>query len=49
MRMLPVKRNYAFENPDVPHGEQYVLKVCVGQYVARGGQYGADARSLPVR
>lgn len=30
MRMLPVKRNYAFENPDVPHGEQYILKVGVG-------------------
>jgi hypothetical protein len=27
MRMLPVKRQYAFENGDVPHGEQYVLKV----------------------
>ena len=25
--MVPVKRNYAFENPEVQHGEQWVLKV----------------------
>ncbi|BAB10944.1 DNA polymerase alpha 1 [Arabidopsis thaliana] len=25
--MAPVKRNYAFERPDVPAGEQYVLKI----------------------
>ncbi|GLC52568.1 hypothetical protein PLESTB_000644200 [Pleodorina starrii] len=27
MRMVPVKRSYAFENKDVPQGEQWVLKV----------------------
>ncbi|GIM16515.1 hypothetical protein Vretimale_19154 [Volvox reticuliferus] len=27
MRMMPVKRSYAFENKDVPHGEQWVIKV----------------------
>lgn len=26
-RMVPVKRSYAFELGDVPHGEQWVLKV----------------------
>ncbi|EFH42976.1 hypothetical protein ARALYDRAFT_332862 [Arabidopsis lyrata subsp. lyrata] len=25
--MAPVKRNYAFERPDVPTGEQYVMKI----------------------
>lgn len=25
--MKPVLRNYAFEQPEVPHGQQYVLKV----------------------
>ena len=33
--MAPVKRNYAFENPDVPLGEQWVLKV---RYAAVQGQ-----------
>lgn len=27
MRIVPVRRSYAFENKDVPHGEQWVLKV----------------------
>ena len=27
MRVVPVKRNYAFEDPGVAHGEQWVLKV----------------------
>ncbi|PNW83953.1 hypothetical protein CHLRE_04g214350v5 [Chlamydomonas reinhardtii] len=27
MRMVPVRRSYAFENRDVPHGEQWVIKV----------------------
>lgn len=27
MRVVPVKRNYAFEDAAVPHGEQWVLKV----------------------
>lgn len=27
MTMRPVRRSYGFENPGVPHGEQYVLKV----------------------
>ncbi|KIY94207.1 DNA polymerase alpha subunit A, partial [Monoraphidium neglectum] len=27
MRVVPVRRNYAFEDPSVPHGEQWVLKV----------------------
>ncbi|EFJ41338.1 hypothetical protein VOLCADRAFT_107737 [Volvox carteri f. nagariensis] len=27
MRMVPVKRSYAFEVKDVPHGEQWVIKV----------------------
>ena len=27
MRMMPVRRSYAFENRAVPHGEQWVLKV----------------------
>lgn len=27
MRMVPVKRKYAFENPLIPQGDQYVLKV----------------------
>jgi hypothetical protein len=27
MRVVPVKRNYAFEDPAVPHGEQWVIKV----------------------
>jgi hypothetical protein len=27
MRMMPVRRSYAFENRSVPHGEQWVLKV----------------------
>lgn len=27
MRMVPVKRNYAFEHPSVAHGEQWLLKV----------------------
>jgi hypothetical protein len=26
-RMVPVKRSYAFEDPAVPHGEQWVIKV----------------------
>ena len=25
--MKPVKRGYSFEEPEVPHGRQYVLKV----------------------
>lgn len=25
--MVPVKRSYCFEQPGVPHGEQYCLKV----------------------
>ncbi|GIL61548.1 hypothetical protein Vafri_16011, partial [Volvox africanus] len=27
LRMMPVKRNYAFESKEVPHGEQWVIKV----------------------
>ena len=27
---VPVKRSYAFEQPEIPHGEQWVLKVCEG-------------------
>ncbi|KAG2500449.1 hypothetical protein HYH03_002016 [Edaphochlamys debaryana] len=27
MRMVPVRRSYAFEHKEVPHGEQWVLKV----------------------
>ncbi|GFR41814.1 hypothetical protein Agub_g2584, partial [Astrephomene gubernaculifera] len=27
LRMVPVKRSYAFEHPEVPHGEQWVIKV----------------------
>lgn len=29
-RMVPVKRSYAFEVEGVPHGQQYVIKVCRG-------------------
>ena len=29
MTMKPVKRQYAFENPAVAHGSQWVLKVCI--------------------
>jgi DNA polymerase alpha subunit A len=36
MRMVPVKRNYAFELPDVPAGEQWVLKVMDGGGRQRG-------------
>lgn len=36
MRMVPVKRNYAFEDPNVATGEQWVLKV--GLWAA-GGQW----------
>jgi len=27
MRVVPVKRRYAFEDASIPHGEQWVLKV----------------------
>ena len=27
MRMVPLKRNYAFELPEIRHGEQWVMKV----------------------
>jgi hypothetical protein len=27
MRVVPVKRNYAFEEEGIPHGDQWVLKV----------------------
>jgi DNA polymerase alpha subunit A len=27
MRVVPVKRSYAFEDPAIPHREQWVLKV----------------------
>ena len=30
-RMVPVKRNYAFEVEGVPHGEQYCIKVWTGR------------------
>lgn len=33
MRLVPVKRNYAFEDPAIPTREQWVIKVCQG----RGG------------
>ena len=36
--MCPVKRNYAFENPAVRHGEQWVLKL----------RYPASHGTLPV-
>lgn len=35
MRVVPVKRNYAFEDPSVPHGEQWVLKVRTGRKPSR--------------
>jgi hypothetical protein len=37
MRVVPVKRNYAFEEEGIPHGEQWVLKV-------RGPRRGHRAR-----
>jgi DNA polymerase alpha subunit A len=30
-RMLPVKRSYAFEQRDIPHGPQWVLKASGGR------------------
>jgi hypothetical protein len=38
MKLRPVRRNYAFENPDVAHGAQWVLKV----------KYPAAAAQMPV-
>jgi len=37
-RMVPVKRSYAFEQPEIPHGEQWVVKV----------RYPATESTLPV-
>lgn len=53
LRMMPVKRSYGFENREVPHGPQWVLKVgvrvpCFSS--TNGGQQGhcAEARGQGV-
>jgi hypothetical protein len=52
MRLVPVKRNYAFEDPAIPTREQWVIKVLSGtgrsrkgeaRGVARGGGVGGGA------
>jgi len=45
MRLVPVKRNYAFEDTAIPAREQWVIKVCVWWW--RGGAEACiGARSL---
>jgi hypothetical protein len=51
-RAKPVKRKYAFEDPAIPHGEQWVLKVrmfCEARAFAKnlavGGWYGCFVSS----
>jgi hypothetical protein len=41
MTMKPVLRQYAFENPDVPHGKQWVLKVRSSRTAAVAGSVAA--------
>lgn len=46
MRVVPVKRRYAFEDASIPHGEQWVLKVGArggGVWLFGGSQQGAGA------
>jgi hypothetical protein len=50
MAMVPVKRRYAFEDPAVPQGEQWLLKArCWGAAAAaRGGRRRCCAVRTPL-
>lgn len=46
MRVVPVKRKYAFEDPAIPHGEQWVLKVSVTKEDLASERLARDERQL---
>jgi hypothetical protein len=43
MRLVPVKRNYAFEDPAIPSREQWVIKVGAGSAAATASTAAAGA------